>query len=82
MEKRSFLYGFIIGSLVIFTIATIPLSESAIPPTRAFPFINVSVPWFTPDTIRVESQSSSDEWNIVSDGSMFFNITECFPMPC
>jgi len=81
MDKKSFLYGFVLGTLVIFTIATIPTSESAIPPTRAFPFINVSVPWWGGgDTILIESQSSSDQWNLVSDGSVFFNVTD-FPPP-
>lgn len=82
MEKKSFLYGFGVGFIVLFMIATIPMSESAIPPTRAFPFINVSVPWFSQNTTLVESISSSDQWNLVSDGSMTFNVTECFPMPC
>lgn len=76
MEKRSFLYGFGLGFIVLFMIATIPISESAIPPTRAFPFINVSVPWFSPDPITVESQSSSDVWTLISDGSVYFNVTE------
>lgn len=76
MEKRSFLYGFGAGFIVLFIIAAIPIVESAIPPTRAFPFINITVDWFSPDPVRVESLSSSDTWTLISDGSIYFNVTE------
>jgi len=79
LDKRSFSYGFGICALMVFIFLSVPIVESAIPPTRAFPNINVSIPWYSPDTILVESQSSSDQWFLVSDGSMTFNVTENYP---
>ena len=82
MEKKSYLYGFGTGMIIMLIIATVPIVESAIPPTRAFPIIEVlTSPWATTDT-NVTSSSYVDVWHIVTDGSITFNVTECYPMPC
>jgi len=41
IDKKSFLYGFGICTLMVFIFLSIPMVESAIPPTRAIQNIHV-----------------------------------------
>lgn len=79
MEKKTFALGMIAGFGIMLFVASIPAIESAIPPTRAFPDIEVLT---QPIATNVTSTSFSDIWHIVGDGSITFNVTECYPMPC
>ena len=59
--------------------ATIPIVESAIPPTRAFSIIEVlTSPWAPADT-NVTADSYTQIIHYVSDGSIIFNVTENYP---
>ena len=79
MDKGVLSFGIIIGFVIGIAFASIPIVESAIPPTRAFQAINVSLPWFTGDDHLVESETSTDTVFFVSDGSITFNVTTTAP---
>jgi len=81
-SRKSFLYGLGFGIVVMLFVATAPIVESAIPPTRAFPIIEVLTSPFAANDTNVTSTSFSDVWHIVGDGSITFNVTECYPPPC
>jgi hypothetical protein len=77
MNKPFFLVlvaGIFIGATVM---STIQVSESAIPPTRAWDDITVgynTTVATSPET-TLSAKSSSDNLVIISDGSILFNIT-------
>lgn len=78
MEKKTLVLGIIIGAVFAWAFAPMP-AESAIPPTRAFPIIEVlTSPWFGSD-FNVTSDSYADTVHYVSDGSIWFNVTETYP---
>jgi len=77
--RKAFVYGLGTGIVIMLFIATMPIVESAIPPTRAFPIIEVLTSTFAPTDTNVTSTSFADVWHIVSDGSITFNVTETFP---
>lgn len=73
---RKYLIGGMIG--FIFGLMFIPI-DASIPPTSAWKFFNVQTsPWASVDTV-VESNKYNDQVFFVSDGSIFFNVTDSYP---
>ena len=67
-------FGFFIASLM-----SIDMAEAGIPPTRALQSLNITLPWFAGGSVVVEADTTEDEFIFVSDGSMYFNVTESYP---
>lgn len=71
-----FLLAFV-GAVLI--TATLPLVESAIPPTPSLKCVVVQTSnWFLNDT-TVCSTVYDDTWQYVTDGSITFNVTDSLP---
>lgn len=73
---RKYLIGIVLGFMI--GIAWIPI-EAVIPPTPAIKSIDVlTTSWFG-STTDVNATLYNDQFYFVSDGSIWFNVTESYP---